>query len=89
MYCCCLGMSTPRHSEILQSLHFGFKKSKQTQEYEDEETAMLQHTGNHSPNEPIYLFIYYYYYYFNPMLPHVPYGLHGLPPGCGRNVADF
>jgi hypothetical protein len=27
--------------------------------------------------------------YFNPMPPHVPYGLRGLPLGCGRSVTDF
>jgi hypothetical protein len=28
-------------------------------------------------------------FFLNPMSPHVPYGLRGLPPGCGRNVTDF
>jgi len=30
--------------------------SKKTPEYEDECTVMLRNTGNHSPNQPIYLF---------------------------------
>jgi hypothetical protein len=52
---------------------------------------------NYGPNGVCRRYINYLYTlydeldigFLNPKPTHVPYGLRGLPPGCGRSVTDF